>query len=847
MPKRPNADGATAAADAADANPGSVEAPPAITKTPPPITKTPTSGTKTPRNIIPKTPRQVPLTESGKAPSREPLRQLPSQQQLQAKQSNGEPLKKPTSQTPKQQVPKQPRVVRAAQPGADGQPAPKKVKVEKPPSPVKVLAAEDSTSALAAAATLVDDGGVAAVDADSKPRLRRSYRGAGSTAGGMPWALSTVRAELDNIQDVEGVADLQQMLPEVVLLGGIAARRELLSALLGEHGHAQQAAAVLVPPGMRQPLALELRCSPDGIDLEGRESDDWLQGIEKKIEQGQGTRLKLEPLRMPLWGARFATLDVVDLPENLTGSASGVPPKIEEMRSRYLAPVVNILVCLEPGAPQELCQRFDPHGHRTVLIGAAAESGGSMPASELMGTQAARDLEERFAQICNERAQHWLAMLERLERRLSRSVTEAVDAKQREDAEALLQGAKLVGVSFGRALEQVFQGTAGCSKGALTMLEELREFADAAAQGKCGAGSSLSPEDAAEAAADLFAPFGGVEKYAAYLEKQVCIAGAEEALNGGAAWQRMLAEIDVAMHLAHPPAEALEGLVLSGMRCAGTGVHGHQRWEDVSSKLMLSISFKPLTKRIRYVAARVAWLLRKQSSVVVEWMVALSEGPLSRCASPLFAEHLALLRSSQVTQDLVFGAYRKAAEACAEQIFKNLQGTLTAGCLSPNVMLRPQTLPDMDPKKLAKPTMTDKTPESRIAAARTRVKAEMILRETRDEGPAGGLPLQLRDKVFEPSEALSTMGHVEVQLRRAFAVLAGTLANQAFAFADTEKSSLCRRHLDEAMGKLDFAPEQRKVMEGRCQDLQTNVHHVQKRLEAVRRCLMALKSVHVVR
>lgn len=107
------------------------------------------------------------------------------------------------------------------------------------------------------------------------------------------------------------------------------------------------------------------------------------------------------------------------------------------MRAKHMASTSNLLVCLETGAPLELCKRFDPKLARTVLVGAGASRvacGGddALPAAILCGPEAAECLEERFARLCGERAPMWLASLERLELRLSKSSREARDCEQKE-------------------------------------------------------------------------------------------------------------------------------------------------------------------------------------------------------------------------------------------------------------------------------------------------------------------------------------------------------------------------------------------------------------------------------
>ncbi|CAK9020679.1 unnamed protein product [Durusdinium trenchii] len=510
-----------------------------------------------------------------------------------------------------------------------------------------------------------------------EPKVKRPRR---TNTGGIAWALSEVRTQLETICDVEGVRELLDRFPNCVLLGGISARRELVAALLGETAVAQAAAAA-------------------------PEAEFWLRGVQNATQQALGQRLKLDSLRLRLSAAGCTNLDVIDLPEKCSNShLVDVPLKIEvrqlkilildeEMRVKHVGSNANLLVCLEPGPPLELCKRFDPKLSRTVLVGAAASnvSAGvddSLPPSILCGPDAAGCLEERFANLCKERAPQWMSSLERLELRLLKSSKEARESEQKESTLELLTRARSAGFSFSRALQEVIQGTPGCNAGALTLEEELLDFARCAANGQCGAGDFLLGEDAAAAAAAVFGTFGGVEGYSAYLRNKVKIPGSDVALNGGASWRRLLAEVEVAVRLAHPPEDSIKNIAVAAICAGGTGVHGHQRWEDVSSKLMLTFAFEPLLQRLRYVAARVIWLLRHQKLAVSEWMSFLAEGPGARISSPLFTQHLTVMRSSPIVRDLVYDAYDGAVGAVGEQLMKNLTGTLTAACINPELMLR---------------------------------------------------------------------------------------------------------------------------------------------------------------
>lgn len=699
-----------------------------------------------------------------------------------------------------------------------------------------VAAAADRAAATALASPAPVQGAAAGTVTPRSITRGRTPRASDSVV----WALSAVRVHLQSMTDVEGVREALELFPECVLVGGIAARRELVAALLGEHGIAPQLAATLVAPGMRQPLALELRSgAEDAKDLSAlsdQEAKAFLAQESQRASQGLGNKLKAEPLRMRLSIVQCTNLDIVELPERMPAANGAVPPKLEEIRQKYLGSESNLLVCVEPGTHLELCRRFDPQLKRTMLIGAAASAadgnGGQLSAAERCGAAAARNLEERFASMCRDRVPQWLSALERMEIRIQRAQLEAKEAEKQEDAEEVLRRARDAGACFGRALQHIISGAPGCDAGAHTLEEELAEFMSACQKGQCGVGDILSAADAAEAAHDLFGYFGSAQKYATYLRDKVHVRCADVPLNGGAALQRLLPEIEVALLLAHPSQEDLADLALSAIRAGGTGVHGHQRWEDVSSKLMLSVAMQPLRRRIRYVVARVAWMLRQQKKAVSEWMANFSELPVTMYYSLLSPQHLAVLRSNKIARDLVFDAFNNVAVRAAADLMKTLEGTLMAGCINPQVMLRPHTEPDIDPTQ---PGANSKDK----GQAKQRVKAELRNRNSSKVV----LPVHLRDRVFEPGQVESTLPHVEMRLRKGFSFLATVLGQQAYAFADRTVKALCGRDIELAMSAIDFGPDQRRALNDRHNELQNTAKQMDDRLMKVKRCIAALRSV----
>lgn len=672
-------------------------------------------------------------------------------------------------------------------------------------------------------------------------------------SGRIAWALSHIRGDLDALREVEGISALLATLPYCVLVGSIAARRELVAAMLGEHAHASAAAAALVAPGMRQPVAVEIRAAQETSTE--KDADAWLQNVTAHLQKAMGARLRAEPIRLRLSAPGGADLDLLELPDRTTGG--GPNHKLEEVRAQHLGSAANLLVCLEPGAPLENCRRFDPQLKRTVLLGAASSDDVSSGASaaQICGPDAARKLQAHFNTLCSDRLPKLQERLGLLEVKFTGTQREAKAVVSNEGVEGTVARARAVGLSFGRALQTVIGGTPGCSAGALTLEAELVEFAAAGEKGSAAVGRVLSAKSAATAIQDAWKGFeGGVRGYATYLQDEVRAAGADVALNGGAAWQRLLVEIEVAMRLAFPPQEELSALAIAAVQAGGTSAYGPQRWDDVASKLLMSMAFDPLIKRIQYIAARVAWVLRQQKAAVAEWMATLADGPVNRLHSPLFPQHLEILRSSPLTRDLVFKAFDRAADTAAARLLENLESTLTAGCINPGTIMRPFTKPSVSME--AAPAAGKAAPAGsgpgrapskargaestkRSEACRRRVAAEM----QRRSGRSGGLMSGMHDRTFQPKQAKELLPQVEQELRRAFGRLANTLANQAVAFADTSLAALCRREIEECMAEISLDADQERAIAARHAELQQKAELVDFQLTSVRRCIDSCRSV----
>jgi len=624
---------------------------------------------------------------------------------------------------------------------------------------------------------------------------------------------------------------------------------------------ASQAAALLVAPGMRQPVAMELRGN-DEVPTTGPESERLLRSLSQAAGQAVGNKLKVEPLRIRISMAGCANLDVVDLPEKTTTHSSS---KVEEMRTNHVGSTSNLLVCLEPGSALEICRRFDPLLKRTLLVGAAvAEAQAQMhtiPPHILCGKSAARDLETRFATLCQERVSTWLQSLDRLEANLLREQKKAREAAQQENPNEILTSARNAGICFNRAVQYVDAGFPGCTSGELTLEQELVAFAAEADALKCeimdGKKVLVSSAEVAAAAGEVFSNYGGAAGYAKYLREKVYIEGAEYPLNGGAMWPRMLAEIRVALLLTEPDKEDLANMKGRVYEANGYQPIGDDLpWKEVCWKVIEVLSDKPLRSRVTYIVARMVWVLKHQKVTVSELIDA-----SGRRDSQFLPAQLDVLKNSPLIRELVFATYDKTVSSIGAEVLEYLLFMLTA---RPN-MLRPadegsqspavpmdKARPSVHAVKEGDEVMDDASAVSAAGGSEEQKlengqaltdRDRRVMKEMQEQmADATGLPVGLRHQSFDLEGVEKHIRHVERNFHSAFRAIKHDLSLHAHDFGHQGMTHLCNRFLDEAMAVIDFTPTQQRAMAEKYEQLEDSVKLADQRLVAIRRCGAALRS-----
>lgn len=502
----------------------------------------------------------------------------------------------------------------------------------------------------------------------------------------------------------------------------------------------------------------------------------------------------------------------------------------------------------------------------------------------------AEDQRRSLAAISRERLPRWLADLDRLERRLGRECQANRDLEKQGRPEEVLRLCRQAGSAFSRAIQQVMEGTpsgAAAMEGALTLEEELAEFAHDAAEGRCGLagagtvhGQGVSAGEAAQAAADLWEAFGDVRGYAAYLEKNIHVAGADVPLSGGAAWHRLMAELEVAMRLVHLKPEQLEGLDGMALQLQGARVLGGQGWEDMAQKLMHCLALGPLQRRARYVVTRVAWALRRQKVAAGAWLRTMGKGSVGWLySSSSVPQHWQLLESNPQVRDLVYGAVDSAAAAATAPLLAFFEAAICSGCQSPQLLLRPRTqcelqlfasgacetapktsdeAEDVEQPSVARPAETEKEEcaegvepgsSARSPEAEARPSPESVEAKKDSEGLEQGsgtrsrVLAEIRGRFAAaprlPADGPSVPGESDVRLRavlgRSFRVLRSALVGHVLSFAGTALAAFTNRGLDEAIGAMGLQPRDRRALESGHRRVEAVASRTEERLDAVQR------------
>jgi hypothetical protein len=297
------------------------------------------------------------------------------------------------------------------------------------------------------------------------------------------------------------------------------------------------------------------------------------------------------------------------------------------------------------------------------------------------------------------------------------------------------------------------------------------------------------------------------------LKDSARLPGAGLALSGGAAWQRLVAEVEIAVRLTHLPQEAVTGLDHLAVQLEGARSFGGQSWDDVAQRLMHAVAMAPLQHASHYVVSRMAWALQQQKAAAMHWL----ESYGSRLADQLYAPPCAQ-ETSRAAYELVKDAADKSSVAAVLPLIHCLDATIRTGCYSLNMLMHPHISVDSALRPLLDAGMTSHVQ----ANAKQRVRQEMKQRT---------------------SVAQMRPPNLQSALCQSFAELRSTLACHVRAFGNSALILFGNRSFDEALAALDLGADQREALEARRKELEAATARIEYQAATARRCIAAVVAV----
>eukprot|EP00929_Paragymnodinium_shiwhaense_P094385 TRINITY_DN5491_c0_g1_i1.p1 TRINITY_DN5491_c0_g1~~TRINITY_DN5491_c0_g1_i1.p1 ORF type:complete len:816 (-),score=250.87 TRINITY_DN5491_c0_g1_i1:332-2716(-) len=449
---------------------------------------------------------------------------------------------------------------------------------------------------------------------------------------------------------------------------------------------------------------------------------------------------------------------------------------------------------------------------------------------QLLSDAAAGEDEESkhtFRKLLQQHGQKIIGGLERVAQKVQ-SEKQAAESAAREAAPThLLREARATASQCGRMCEQVMRLQVDSAAGqAWTLEEELTQFDSWLKSGCFGlfegldSRPSFCADELADAAEDMWKGCGGLQSYATYLQDAVNILGADVQLDGGAAWQRLLVEVQVALELAHLRQEDVFMYQRSSVQMSGSLL-------GLQKKLLFAVSFVPLQRRVRYVVARVLWALTTLKMAATRLVTAEQfKQPYRGFASSAYRcfgerSSFAASRSAEshpIVREIVSAAFDRAVAATGEKLLADLEAGLMAGCQSPEVLLRQGT-----------------------ASGHATFLAKLSLKA--EDRPSTGD--RVRDEICQRDSvqlAAAKCEHGDSTLGVAFQRLKSNLASQAVAFADSALQLFCRRGLDEAAADSSLEDSIVKTADAGYAAKQVTASILAERQQAIQRCVTSLRG-----
>lgn len=379
------------------------------------------------------------------------------------------------------------------------------------------------------------------------------------------------------------------------------------------------------------------------------------------------------------------------------------------------------------------------------------------------------------------------------------------------DPHRILSTTQSCGVAFAGALAHVMEGIPSLKKGRVTLDTELRAFHDHHRQIGSDHFVMLPSED-----------FCGLDDYIEYLTSEIQLGAADQEVNGGAQFRRVMAEVEIFLRFSEIAVETKKRDVIQARGVSMSSL----TWRDVVVKLLSSEAHLPLQRRVRYVGERIRWFFVIQKEAVLDFMDSLEGNPTANMYNPMFPRLVKLIKQNEMIKHLVYQTYDQACDRQLRQFVELFENMLTSTFANPWVFLKGTTYGDQD---AALPSIED---------TKERIPKEIQSRS----GIESTLSKWLLDIPTEAHQIDEAVDKVQMLVLKTYSFIRSQVCDQVELFAESFFKLPMLRRLEEDMSKISLSETDRANYKARRDRLDGDLQKTRSSLKEINECIEKLQS-----
>merc|ERR550534_3017335 len=228
-------------------------------------------------------------------------------------------------------------------------------------------------------------------------------------------------------------------------------------------------------------------------------------------------------------------------------------------------------------------------------------------------------------------------------------------------------------IDFGDCLTFIMEGQLAVKTNAMTLAEELEAFHEY--HKTLGSKFMLLPNE----------DFGCIEDYLDCLKHDIKVPSMDIEINGGAAFRRMMFEVEMFCRFAEITSETRKQDVVQARGVEASGV---MTWRQVVVKILSVQAHLGMRQRVSYIGERIKWFFCMQKEVILDFMLGLKTSSCAHLYSKNFPKSAEIIESNEMIRQLIYEAYDKAVDRQLELFLEMFYSMLAATFSDPWVFLK---------------------------------------------------------------------------------------------------------------------------------------------------------------